>query len=601
MKRTGRGGSFPNSPWLLPSLALVLIAAAYARTPMMQLVFDDQTIIAGNVYITSPRFIPTYFTQHVWTNLMLARKSYYRPMFLMALLAGYQTFGSDPLGWHLANLLLHLGSSLMVYFLALRCSGSRFGALGAALLFGLHPAQVENVAWPSAITELLCTFLSLAALLCYLRSLESAAKRMAWRAAAVTFYFLAMFSKETAIVIPLVVFLHEWLGQPAVRPQARRQEGVPSTLQTRKKAFLGGVAQSLPFFLVAAVYMAARIAVLGAVGETNVQISTRVWLQTVPHVVGIYLAHVVWPAGLSAFYDYDYTQTFSLTGVVIPVALLLCLGAALWLAVRRSPAGMWAAAWMIMAILPVLEIQVFPRGELLHDRYLYQPLVGLSLLAALGIAALETRWPGGAQRRVLYAACGAVALWLGVATFRQTAYWMNNFALYSRGVSVAPANAFATTNMGAVLLERGQWNEAVTYFQRAIARTPNLYTAHYNLGLAYYEVAKYAEAEASLKKAYAILPQYPETNFFLGMTCFHTGRTPEAIEWVRKAIALKPGAGDYHFALGVMLKAAGDIAGARAEFLAELQHDPHHQATIEQLKVLDRNQPQVSAPKPATP
>ncbi|HKO04447.1 MAG TPA: tetratricopeptide repeat protein, partial [Candidatus Acidoferrales bacterium] len=256
-----------------------------------------------------------------------------------------------------------------------------------------------------------------------------------------------------------------------------------------------------------------------------------------------------------------------------------------------------AAIWMVLPLLPALDIPVFPRGEFLHDRYLYHPLIGLSLLIGIGLAALTRRWTEGAPRLALYSAGAAVALALGIATFHQTGFWTDNFTLYSHGVEVAPRSGFANNNLGAELLNRGQWEAAMSQFQKAIEYAPNLYLAHYDLGLGYYAVGRFSEAEACFKRAIAILPEDPDSNLYLGMTYYHTNRLPEAIESVRKAIALKPSGHGFHFALGVMLKQSGDLAGARAEFAAELKRDPNHQPTLQQLSELEQHPAPAALPK----
>ncbi|HMD31678.1 MAG TPA: hypothetical protein VKG84_07195, partial [Candidatus Acidoferrales bacterium] len=325
-----------DAPWLFPLIAVLLIAAAYARVPLLGFVFDDDTIVKANPYITSFRYIPTYFTEHVWTKLMFARNNYYRPVFLLWLLGNYKEFGTDPLGWHFTSLMLHLGSSVFLYLLALRFTASRFAALAAALVFGLHPVQVENVAWTSAVTELLCTFLALASVLCYLRSLDPGKRRAPILAASLFLYALSVMAKETAIIIPAIIFLHEWLGRPgsAVHPPAR----------SRGAAFAAAFRESLPFGVVALAYLAARVAVLGGLGTKVARISMRVTLLTLPSVLQIYMIHVLWPARLSVFYDFPYVSEFSMHSVLIPLAILACVALALGVAVRASPAGRLSAA-----------------------------------------------------------------------------------------------------------------------------------------------------------------------------------------------------------------------------------------------------------------
>ncbi len=582
------GGGAARPPWLFPLIAAVLVAVAYARAPGLGFVFDDDVTVKANPYITSGSYIPSYFTQHIWSHLMLARKNYYRPVFLLWLLGNYKEFGTDALGWHLSSLLLHLGNTILLYFLALRFTRERFAALGACLIFGLHPVQVENVAWVSASTELLGSFLTLASVLCYLRSLEAAGRRVLWLAGSVFLYALAVLTKETAIIVPAIVFLHEWVGRPVA------EEGAQAAGRIRGATLAASFRESLPFVVATVGYLAARIAVLRGMGHTVVQLTKWQLAETIPGVLKAYLFHALWPARLSAFYDYPYVTEFSVRNVLLPAALVVGAALLLILSVRKSPEAQIAAVWMVLSILPVLDIGVFPRGEFVHDRYLYQPLIGLALLTGLGIAELERRWRSPGARWRLRSACAAVALALGILTYHQTIFWTDNFTLYSRGVEVAPHNAFANNNLGSELMNRGQWGPAMEHFQKAIQYAPQFYLAYYDLGLGYYQAGRFADAEACFKRSIEIVPEYADSHLFLGMVYYRTDRLPQAIESLRQAIRLDPRATGYHFALAVMLKKSGDLAGAEAEFEEELKLNPNHAPTLEQLR-------QLGAPAPPAP
>jgi tetratricopeptide (TPR) repeat protein len=567
--------------WLLPFLLLAVVIVAYARTPRFGFVFDDDSIVRANPYITSSQYIPRYFTEHIWSRIMTTRKNYYRPVFLLWLLGNYLAFGLKSLGWHVTNLLLHLGNALFVYYLAQRVARSRFAGFAAAMLFALHPAQVENVAWVSASTELLGTFFVLAAFLCYLRGREAQNRGLLWYLSSLLLYALGALAKETAIIFPAIVFLDEWLGRPFSR--------TPSVKRGRGESLLAAFRECAPFVVVACAYLLARVQALGGLGEVGVHMTKPTWLKTLPSVLLAYVRHVVWPVGLSAFYDYPYVERFSAAAVLLPLVILAVAALLLFFAVRKSAGGQLAAVWALLPLLPALDIRVFPRGEFVHDRYLYHPMIGVALLAGLGLAWLERRASGNpAVRRAAATAVAAALAAMAFATFRQTAYWVDNFALYSRGVEIAPHNGFANNNLGAVLMARGQLDEALVLFQRGFDNDPDLWLAQYDMGLVYYETGRYPEAEAAFSRALAINPNDAESRVFLGMTYLRTGRLAQAIQSVRHGIALKPEGKGYHFALAMMLKQAGDLPGAREELLAELRRDPHHQPSLDQLRLLDQ-------------
>jgi Tfp pilus assembly protein PilF len=560
------------------------------RAPLMGFVYDDNLQVLDNPYIRSVSNIPHFFGGALWHGVWQGWRSYYRPLFLLWMLGNNSVFGLSPAGWHVTGLLLHGANCVLLYLLALRLTRERLPALFAGLVFGLHPVQVEVVSWVSASCELLGTFFSLAAFLCYLRALEPGARRTVWRFTGLTLYGAAAFSKETAIILPALVFLHEWLGRPA--------SSSPTSNEGRREKLRGALRECAPFLAFAALYLAVRVAALGSIGQHASQLETRVVLGTLPRLLLTYLKHILWPLHLSLFYESSYVRQFSTKSVLLPLVMLVVAGILLWMAVRRSPAARLSLAWVLLPLLPVLDIAVFPRNEFLHDRYLYHPLVGVALLAGMAAAwAKRLTPPPSAARKLLLIATTAVLATLGFLTFRQTAYWMDNFSLYSHCYEVAPRNASAINNLGVELIDRGQLERAKTLFETGYRDNPDLWLAQYNLGRIYYKKGLYQEALAAFQKSLSAEPNYPPADMQLGMTQYRLGQLNLAIDSVKRAIALQPAGVGYHFALGILLKESGDLAGARKEFEEELKRDPNHQPSLEQLQLLDRP----ALPTPSSP
>lgn len=583
---TGRGDELAF--WLCPLLVLILVLAAYARTPRMGFVYDDQITVVNNPEVQSARNIPSLFGAGVRHSSWQGWHNYYRPIFFLWLLGNYSAFGLRPAGWHIAGLALHAANCLLVYILALRLVRKRLPALFSGLIFGLHPVQVEVVSWISASTELLATLFALAAFLSYLRAAESGRRWTLWHFAAPVLYAAAALSHETAVVLPALVFFHEWLGRPGCAS--------PSPQQPRDAALRRALGACAPFLIVGAIWLGARLAALGSLTQTATPLSLRTRLATLPGILGRYLLHVLWPLGLSPLYDCRYVTQYSASAVLVPFVLVGLAGVAVFLAVRKLPAGKLAAVWVLLPLLPALHISIFPPNDFLHDRYLYHPLVGVALLAGLGLAWLEEH--SGQVRLLLWPGAAAVLAAAGLLTFRQTAYWIDNLALYSRGYEVAPHNSTAINNLGVELMDRGQLDQAQALFETGYRENPNLWLAQYNLGRIYYDKGLYPDAAAAFQKSISAEPNYPASYMHLGMTYFRLRQLNPAIDSVKRAIALQPDGVGYHFALGIMLKESGDAAGARAEFEAELKRDPNHRPAREQLRLLD--QAAAPAPSPAT-
>src|SRR5581483_1475899 len=153
-------------PVFLLGLVLLATFAGYSRTLNFEFVFDDEALIVNNPLIRESRFIPSYFERHLVSHVTPHQPgNYYRPVLLLWLFVNYQLFGINPMGWHLSTLLAHLGATVLVYF----TGRAETLALFAALIFGLHPIHVENVAWIMGVTEPLAAIPTLASFLCYVR------------------------------------------------------------------------------------------------------------------------------------------------------------------------------------------------------------------------------------------------------------------------------------------------------------------------------------------------------------------------------------------------------------------------------------------------
>jgi len=161
---------------LLPAAILLATFLAYVDTLALGFVFDDHVLIVTNDSIRSWRYFPTYFTSHIWSFRyphLLA--NYYRPLFLTWLRLNDAVFGLHPWGWHLTSVLAHVAVTYLVYRLALRLTRDRWVAGVAGAIFGLHPVHAEAVADITSIQEPLSTFFILAAVLAFDRSVTGEA------------------------------------------------------------------------------------------------------------------------------------------------------------------------------------------------------------------------------------------------------------------------------------------------------------------------------------------------------------------------------------------------------------------------------------------
>jgi tetratricopeptide (TPR) repeat protein len=640
---TSINASSPPS-WKGIAVVLLLTFAVYIPTLRYQFVHDDRGQIVDNPAVHSWRFVPTYFTAQVWAGVMPGELgNYFRPLFLLWLRINHAAFGNRAWGWHLTTLLAHVLTTLLAYLLALGLGVCGDAALVAALVFGLHPAHIEAVAWISGATEPLLGVLLIASFISYVRWRRTG--RRNGRLASVALFALALGEKETAMILPGLLLAYDWIfagsrtwpstdaysesmrtACHSEHSEESRSAPGGSTNQDQGEiprfARNDGLVQSSsaalrriwPFVLVILLYLPARFYALKALSHAVTPLSKAQLALTWPSLICFWIRHLIWPVALSTFYDFPAVLHPTLRNFTFPLIIDVCIAAGLLAVARRGRIAAFSAAWLVLPLIPLLDLRVFVADDFAHDRYLYLPSVGFAILAGLGLKKLcaggprasradlkvgvtevvipgiwgrASRWLG--MPGALLAASLCLAAVLGYGTVTQSSYFRDNLTFYAYNSFMAPHNLAAESNYGTILAERGMYVPALAKFNDVLGSDPSYWPATYNLGLTHYKMGHLPEAEKYFLEAIRINPHKADEHFYLGMTLLKSGRTDEAIVSARRAIALNPTGFAYHFGLGVMLEAQGDFAGALREFKEELAVNPGQQAAAVQIKEIEKH------------
>jgi len=570
----GRGKPRPAAPpedHHEATLFLILFLLAflpYANTLINNFVYDDSFQVVDNPYAHSFRYLRPIFTTTVWSfQGAQGISNYYRPMMTFGYLLTYQIAGLVPFSFHLANLVLHAIIVWLVFCILRRLSGERI-ALIAAGLFALHPIHTESVAWIAAVTDLELSVFYLAAFWLYLRLPE--AKDKAWtRAAMCASFALALLSKEQAMTLPVLAMIFEHFYR------ADR-----STTTSREK-----VSRYAPFWMVSALYLIARTAVMGGVASviTRPRLS---WYETILSAVSLaggYLGKLLWPMHLSAFYVFHASRRLTDPRVLLGLAALaLCAICflALW---RRAHAVSFALLWILLPLGPVLNARWMP-ASVFGERYLYLPSFGFCWIVAW---AAVTLWSGNAApvlrplARAVPAAVGVVALLYAARTVSRNRVWRSDDSLFRRAIEVQGETSILRSNLGASAFNHGDSAEAERDWLEALSLGPSNVFALDNMGLLRRNQGRYFEALDYAHRALRVRPMYSRGHVNLAQTLAALGRKTEADWEFRVATVLSPLSTVAHNSYGEFLLASGRTAEARDEYErsaeADFNTDAHDQ------------------------
>lgn len=519
----------------------------YARSLWSNFVYDDIIQIVKNPRIAAWSYLPSYFTEQLWAGIQSA--SYYRPLLLVWLRLNHFLFGLNPVGWHATSVLLHLGATALAYLLVrqlLRGSetghapslgGDSQAALVAAAIFLLHPLQVESVAWPSAANESLAAIFIFACYLFFLRSNDSrSANRdllLSW-----LMFALALLTKETAIIAPLMIVVLAWGYLP-------RDERAPR--------WIAALAAEAPYAIIAGTYLVVRKLVLAHVSPTELRTDIPTALTTMPSVAWLYLQHVFAPWPLAVVYDTPYVASLSSPRFWLPLLLLTALlAAAVWVWRKtRATAVAIGLLWIpVHLAVPLLTLPLFRNVDLSHDRYLYVPLFGFALLA--GYAWRKIPKPG--LRNALLA---ALVISYAALTFHQQKFWSNDAALFARAEQVSPGAYLAKVLDGQELARQKRYTEAVPLLEASVLQQPRALAGMMVLAYTRCDMGERQAAEDMFARALALQPQSAEANYMLGLCRLTKADATSAVPPLQIAVEHFPGSMEYRLTLGRALVQAG--------------------------------------------
>jgi protein O-mannosyl-transferase len=487
--------------------------------------------------------------------------------------------------FHRLNLLLHLSSTLMVWRIGVcvltakgrqetRAAWQVQTAAGAgALLFALHPLQVEAVAWVTGLKDVLCGYLSLMALWQYVVAAQAPAKttQRRWHYGLATGAFvLALLAKPAAVVLPVVAWVLDVGGL---------QRPWRVTIRV-----LGS------WLLVAGIW---GLWTKGQQPDALMGFVTPLWARPViaMDTLAFYLGKLLWPVQLGP--DYGRTPQLVLAQAWQGGPILAGVGLALYGLRRRQQqlSGIVLALGVFVAgILPVLGFVpfLFQAHSTVADRYVYLAMLG----PALGLGWLLQR---AGQGRVLWV---VVAIGLGVLGWRsgqQVQVWQDTVTLFTHALEVNPRSALAHNNLGLTLAQQGQYDAAIAHYQQALRLRPDFAYTYNNLGLA---LASQGQLEASIAHyttALRLQPTYVNAHNNLGLAFISHGQFDDASSHFSQALALVPNDARTHNHLGIALAAQGQQAKTIQQFTYAIRLQPTYAKAYHNLGLALSEQGHISA------
>jgi tetratricopeptide (TPR) repeat protein len=491
-------------------LIVLLVFLAYLPALRGGFIWDDDDYVTQN-----PTLHDLGGLQRLWFKVGAVPQYY--PVVHTTFWLEYHLWGLNPVGYHLINVLLHATAAILLWRVLLRLQIP--GAWLAAVIFALHPVEVESVAWITERKNVLSAVFYFAAALACLRFVALKEPggpnrlRWSWYLGALVLFMAALLSKTVTCSLPAALLLVCWWKKGRIQR--------------------GDMMPLLPFFV-----LGAGLGLMTAwIEKYHVGAQGAAWSLTLGErcliagrALWFYAGKLAWPVQLTFIYPRWTLETEAGWQWLFPIAAVGIMGG-LWLARHRIGKGPLVAVLFFAGTLgPALGfVNVYPmRYSFVADHFQYLAGVGLIVLAAAGL----NRAP-----RVIPA---TLVVLLGALTWQQAGIYRDLETLWRDTLAKNPDCWLAHNNLGLLLRNQGCIEEAMEHYHQAIQINPNYAESLNNLGVALADKGWFDEAIENYRKAIRINPNYADALSNLGVALSAQGRFDEAIENQRKAIQINP-------------------------------------------------------------
>ena len=587
------------------SICILLVIATFIAY-MQVLKYGFITSFDDTEYLTSNWNIKAGLTKEsiVWA-FSTSYASNWHPVTWLSHMLDYEFYGLEPFGHHLTSLLFHIINTLLLFGVLLKMTGALWRSGLVAVLFALHPLNVESVAWVSERKNVLSTFFLLLTLWAYIKYVDK--KNARNYLLVVLFLALGLMSKPMLVTLPFVLLLLDFW------PLKRFGEVRPARL----------IFEKVPLFILLIGSCVATFIAQKSGGAIRFSEFSSLYFRIANALVSYfeYLRSMLWPSGLSVFYPHP--------GNALPIwkplaCTIVLVVVTIWVVkeIRRAPYLAVGWFWYLGTLVPVIGI-VQVGEQAMADRYTYVPLIGIFIAIAWSLP--EQIKTG--KEKLLPILSGIVISLLITLTWIQVSHWKNSITLFKHAINVTdtkylgvatihaflgdayhregeldiaisefkksldldPVNLYGLNNLAATLAEQGNLKEGLIYAQKLARFQPDYTPGLITMGNILEETGKLDQAQIYYEQVLKRDSDSFENYLNLANILYRKGDLEDAIPHYKKVIILNPNLLEAHYNLGNIFGQLGQPIDAKKEFEQAIRCDekqpmPHYGLGLIQLQ-----------------
>ncbi len=479
-------------------------------------IIDNDHIKSGiNIESIKWALTTTYFT-------------YWHPLTWLSHMLDWILFKDIAGGHHLVSLILHILSTLFLFFSLNRMTKNLWSSAFAAAFFALHPLRVESVAWAAERKDILSMFFGMASVYAYTYYTEN--HQFSRYFLCFILFSFSLMSKPLLVTLPFIFLLLDYW------PLKRWHKGTSDSLRKHGNAPAKLLWEKVPFIFLSVISSIATILAqnknFAVVSIENLSFTMRVTNAIISYVK--YLGKTFWPMDLAVFYPYEHS--FPLLQILASCFILIVITITVIFFIKKLP--FLFAGWFLYlgTLIPVIGL-VQAGAQAMADRHTYLPSIGIAIILAWGIPLLFPR--EHLRKLILFPAAITILASLSALTWQQCGYWENSIKIWNHALQVTENNYVAHNNLGIDLLAKGKIEEAINHYNDAVRIKPDYAETYYNRGTAYAQLlGRYHEAIDDFNKAIILKSDYTKAYYNRGIAYFSLGNNKTGCHDAQKACEL---------------------------------------------------------------
>jgi len=500
--------------WVPIFVLALVIFGIYANSFNNDFIWDDINYIENNKSYEKIQNIKKVFSNDYFS---MSGELSYRPVATISYFLNYNLWGKNIIGWRISNVFLHFLNVFLIYLLVDLVFKSKYLSMGSSLLFATHPVATESILGISFNEELLFSFFALLSILFYIKKhLTNGNKRFYFPI--YLFYVLALFSKETAIVLPALFLIYDF------------------SFRRRKKV---NIFFYFNVFLISIFYLWIRFSLMPGRNLNVSYIGGNIMSNTLTmiKVFVSYLRLLICPINLRPIYYFSILNSLDLK-VILSFSVVLLIVVLLIFAFKFNKEIFFFSSWLLLPLMPVMNLIPFLKYNYLAERYLY-----FSIAPAMVLIVLITMkiFPVNKSPIIKILKNGILATIISIfciIVIKRNTEWSNDLLFWKKAVEREPGHFFTHISLGTKYNREGLIEKAIEQYKIATEINPIFGPAYITLADMYFKEGEMEKAYKSYIKGLNIDFKNAHGHFNLGFLYYELGKYESAIQQFQRVINL---------------------------------------------------------------